>query len=172
MRLENLKEWALVAEIISAVAVVLSLIFVAIQIRDGTKQTILNTQAIQATALQQHFEQHSSLALAIITNPGLASVIFKGRAGLSVLSDEEVQIFAPFASNLIRNYFVGYELMRSDILPELQWRTFEASLGRALKRNTGYREFWESRRSDYPDEFRTLVDELVTRAEGEESGIN
>ena len=170
MQSEKLREWALIAEIISAIAVVLSLIFLAFQIRDGTRQTALNTQAVQATALQQHFQQHTLLSLAQIQNPDLDAVLTKGQDGLAGLSSDERSNFIPFAASEMRNHFVAYELMRSGLLPESQWRTFEAALERLLNRSAGARELWEIRRDEYPEEFRALVDRLTNEAEGIESG--
>ena len=168
MQSEKLRQWALIAEIISAVAVVLSLIFLAFQIRDGTQQTALNTQAVQATALQQHFQQHTALVLAQITNPELDSTLTKGQDGLGALTSDERTNFIPFATSELRNHFVAYELMQSGLLPESQWQTFRGSLERSLGRSAGLREVWEIRRDDYPDGFRALVDALVN--EPEESG--
>ena len=62
----KLKYWALVAEIVSAIAVVLSLVFLAMQIRDSTEQTVLNTEAVQSTALLQYFAQHSEFIFSLL----------------------------------------------------------------------------------------------------------
>jgi hypothetical protein len=46
----KLEKWALVAEIVSAIAIVLSLIFVGLQVRQGASATALNTRAIEVAA--------------------------------------------------------------------------------------------------------------------------
>jgi len=45
----KLEKWALCAEIVSAIAIVLSLIFVGMQVRLGTEQTAANSRALEAT---------------------------------------------------------------------------------------------------------------------------
>ena len=55
--------------------------------------------------------------------------------------------------------------MQSGLLPESQWRTFEAALGRAVRRSIGHRELWKLRRDEYSEEFRTMMDTLVATAE-------
>ena len=45
----KLEKWALISEIISAIAIVLSLIFVGMQVRQGTEQTAANSRALEAT---------------------------------------------------------------------------------------------------------------------------
>lgn len=44
---EKLQEYALIAEIVGAVAIVLSLIFVGIQVKQGAEETAVNTEAIR-----------------------------------------------------------------------------------------------------------------------------
>ena len=48
----KLERWALIAEIVGGVAIVLSLIFVGLQVRQSAEQTALNTDAIRADAIQ------------------------------------------------------------------------------------------------------------------------
>ena len=90
----------------------------------------------------------------------------KGQKGLETLTDEDIGLYGPYATNVIRNYFVGFEHMRSGLLPESQWRTFQAALGRSLRRSRGNRDLWSLRRDEYPREFQDMVDALVTEAEG------
>ena len=53
----SLQEYALFAEILSAVAVVASLVFVGLQIRQESNETALNTRAIEAAAYQDLISQ-------------------------------------------------------------------------------------------------------------------
>lgn len=159
----NLKEWALVAEVISAAAVVISLIFLAVQVREGASQTAMNTEAVQASALQQYFQQHADVTFVRVVNPELRGVISKARNGLESLLQEENEMFFPYASQQIRSFFVGYQMMQSGILPEDEWAPFEGALHRTLHRNQGYMDVWQARRQDYPESFRNLVDGLVER---------
>lgn len=167
MNSSKLKDRALVAEIASAIAVVFSLIFLAIQIRDSTEQTALNTEAIQSTALQQHFAQHSEFIFFPISDQNFRAVLTKARReGMSALNDDERLLFFPFAAQHIRSFFAGYQMMQSGILPEDEWQTFEGALGRTLSRNLGYPDVWAFRRHDYPDDFQQLVDKLIDELNG------
>ena len=167
MNTSKLKDWALVAEIASAIAIVFSLVFLAIQIRDGTGQTVLNTEAIQSTALQQYFDQHSQFIFFPISDQNFRVVLTKARrGGLSALTDDESLLFLPFASQHIRSFFVGYQMMQSGILPEDEWQTFEGALGRTFSRNLGYPDAWTNRKYDYPEDFQQLVDKLIDQGHG------
>jgi len=48
----RLSEWASIADIVGAAAIVVSLLFVGLQIRNSARQTELNTQALQMSAYQ------------------------------------------------------------------------------------------------------------------------
>ena len=148
----NIRDYA---EIAGFAAVIVSLALVAFEIRQ-------NTLAIQTTALQQHYEQHTALILARLDNAELRTAVSKSEDGLDGLSREEFGMYGPYAANMMRSHFIAFELMRIGLLPETQWRTFHAALGRMLDRSQGDRELWELRRAEYPEEFRSLVDALIT----------
>jgi hypothetical protein len=152
------------AELVGLIAIVVSLALLGYEIRQ-------NTLAIQATALQQHFEQHTALILARLDNPDLRASLTKGSGGLNALTIEDLGLYGPYTASITRNHFVAYELMRSGILPESQWQTFRAALGRHLGRSLGARELWELRREEYTEEFRTMVDALVAEAETAEPSV-
>ena len=153
------RNWRGYVEIGGVAAIVVSLILLAYEIRQ-------NTLAVQATALQQHFQQHAALVQVRLDNPALQAVYYgNARGGLDALTDDEGNLFIPYAANVMRNHFVAFELMQSGLLPESQWRTFEAALRRSLIDSQGARELWKRRRDEYSAEFQDLVDDIVSDAE-------
>ena len=70
----NLKRFALFAEIIGGVAVVFSLIFVGLEIRQSSEETALNTRTIQANAYQDLVNQISQLSLSVIGDREVADI--------------------------------------------------------------------------------------------------
>ena len=150
------RDWRQTAELMGIAAIIVSLILLVYEIRQ-------NTLSVQSTALQQHFDQHTSLMLARLDNPELRAVTSKAFDGLSSLTVEELGLYGPYITNVMRNHFVAFELMQSGILPENQWLTFRESLRRGLERSTGEREFWKERRYEYTPEFQDLIDNLVTQ---------
>lgn len=167
---EKLQKWALVAEIASAIAVVVSLIFLALQIKEGNEQSRLNTEAVRASTLQEHLRQHSLYVLEQANNAELAAILVKGRAGLDALSEHDYARYGPFVTNQMRNHFAAHELMRTGLLPSGHWQTFAAALERSMHRSKGVRELWSQRRHEFPEEFRKLVDDIAARAESTSSG--
>ena len=70
----RLEKWALIAEIISAITIVISLIFVGLQVRQGADETALNTRAIETSAYQDLTAQHSELNSLVIQYPHVADL--------------------------------------------------------------------------------------------------
>jgi hypothetical protein len=66
---EKLQEYALIAEIISAICIVLSLIFVGLQVRQGAEETAANTAAIRGSVRQSLMEADKDLLLFAVENP-------------------------------------------------------------------------------------------------------
>ena len=62
----KLEKWALCAEIVSAIAIVLSLIFVGMQVRLGTEQTAANSRALEATVRESMLNADLSILQASI----------------------------------------------------------------------------------------------------------
>jgi len=71
---DQLKKYALIAEIVGGIAVVLSLIFVGLQIRQSSQETALNTRAVQANAYQDLISQISNISLAVVNDQGVAAI--------------------------------------------------------------------------------------------------
>ena len=145
-------------ELAGLIAIVISLVLLGYEIRQ-------NTLAVQSSALQQHFEQHTALILARIDSPELQASLERGSKGRDSLTEEDTRVWSAYTASVIRNHFVAYELMRSGLLPESQWRTFHAALGRTFKNSVGARQLWQERRAEYSDEFRAMADALVKKAE-------
>ena len=75
---EKLKKFALVAEIISAFAVVAGLIFVGLEIRQSTDQAALNTRALETAAYQDLIAQIMQINLMSLQDPELTDIIQSG----------------------------------------------------------------------------------------------
>lgn len=78
---EELQKYALIAEIISALAVVAGLIFVGIQIKQSTEQNALNTRALEVSGYQDLIGQIIAINNTVLANPELSDLIMRGKAG-------------------------------------------------------------------------------------------
>ena len=72
---EKLQEYALLAEIISAFAVIASLLFVGFEIRQSSYESSLNTKTIQASSFQSLVAQYNAVSFESMTNPEFAETL-------------------------------------------------------------------------------------------------
>jgi len=77
---ERLQEYALIAEIVSALAVVAGLIFVGLEIRQSTDQAALNTRAIEVAAYQDLIGQIIDINRDVINDAELMDIVHRGQA--------------------------------------------------------------------------------------------
>ena len=74
MENQNLQRWALIAEIIGGIAVVFSLVFVGLEVRQSSEETALNTRAIEVNAYQDLIAQIILLNSLFIGDPALSEL--------------------------------------------------------------------------------------------------
>ena len=79
----KLVAWAPLAEILASIAVVLSLIYLAAEVRQ-------NTRAIEGTAFQELIHATDAALLAVAGDPTLAEIIVRGDADYTTLSSPEL----------------------------------------------------------------------------------
>ena len=71
---EKLQQYALIAEIISALAIVVSLIFVGLQVKQGSDTTAANTEAIRSQVQQSLMKADQDLLLFVASHPRMQTV--------------------------------------------------------------------------------------------------
>jgi hypothetical protein len=117
----RLEKWALIAEIASAVAVVLSLLFVGLQVRLGAEETAINTAAIRSSAYQELQTQIANLQVVLIENPELRSavgrIVFDGQEAES--ADQET-LTAAWLRLVFRHGEIAYMRYRDGLIDEAE----------------------------------------------------
>lgn len=81
------------AELLGAIGVIASLVYLAGQIRDSREQTSQNTRAVRAAAYQQFQEQLRAIMMQALSVPSLEGVVFRGMADPEILNEEEAGRF-------------------------------------------------------------------------------
>jgi hypothetical protein len=76
----SIQDWGAIGEIVGAVAVVASLIYLAVQIRQNTRQISLNLESSRLAAFEQNVESGNRAREVLITDPAVAELFLKGLA--------------------------------------------------------------------------------------------
>lgn len=147
---------AAIAQLIAAIAVVPSLIYFAIQIRNQNKES-------RRTAANAFVLHYNDFRKSLSDSNELASILLRGATAFDDLDPAQRVRFGA----LMGRVFVLSEGLRSFYLdgilsPEL-WRTFEQATA-DLAAYPGVQAWWATRDHWYTPEFRSLVDHMI--AEG------
>ena len=157
MRKLQLSEWAAFAEIIGTVGIVLSLVFVGIQVRD-------NTRATQAASFQAAAEFDHQLLLTVGSDPDTAAAFSTYiRAPESLSGDKDIQgryLFGAVLRNL-ENFYIQNHL---GTLSPASWET-RRNLFDVIAKSPGYAAFLRSSTA------RTMSGEFVEYMDELRSGV-
>jgi len=152
----RLSEWASIAEVIGAIGVVLSLIYVGIQVRD-------NTAEIRATNRHQLIARAHTAVFVVASSPELAAVIAKLANAEPNTPAEQVQ-YGFFIRGMIYDVQEAFLLHREGRLGEQYWSTrsslFESFMSQVSARNiyVGDKEL-----GVLHEDFVTWADEKLSR---------
>lgn len=116
MNNENLQRWALIAEIIGGIAVVLSLIFVGFQIQQSSEETAMNTRALEATAYQNLIAQIESMNTLIIQDPEFADLYNRMLNRESPSNNVERQRIVTFITLSIRHGDMAFKQYQKELI--------------------------------------------------------
>jgi hypothetical protein len=150
----TLQEWANLAEIIGNAAIILSLVFVGLQISDTTKEMRASTAYNATIALQTWYNEMG-------TNEQAAKVFRKGMNDPASLSKDEALQFIMCAHSAMlayqNAYFVGVEGTLDSAMYKAMASTLEAAAP-----TPGFAWYWQQRGGYLTDEFREFVEEIMT----------
>jgi len=150
----GLSEWANIAEVIGALAVVVSLLYVGVQVRH-------NTNEVRASNRQQLIGRAHTSAIALTGNPEMAALMAKARAGDPLTPAEFIQ-HGFLVRAVLYDVQEAYVLNREGRLDDAYWRTragiVVAYLASASAREVYARE--KVQRALVPDFIEWLDNEL------------
>ena len=152
----NLNDLANIGQVIGAVAVVVSLFYVAHQIRQ-------NTNAVRSATAQTVHEHFANWYHLLASDPVLSQIAAQGlRDYTSLLEQERVRFIAAFMSFLSysQNAFLKW---REKMLESALWMGWELLIMNLVS-SPGGKEFWKERGYLFGEEFRRHVeDDLMKR---------
>ena len=142
MTLEDLGN---VGEFVGALAVVASLIYLAIQVRQNTKQMAENGKEAKLAALERAVQTASQFRFAMIRDAGVADIWLRGSRGLRDLNEQEALRFYLLVSDLLFNHETYF--MRCQLTDPERWPPWRS----ALRRMFVYPGFQETVKLIKPD---------------------
>ena len=148
-------------EFIGGIAVVVSLIYLASQIRQNSRLLRSSTSAVT-------MESTNAVSRLMAEHPDTARIYWAGIADRSSLSESDRQRFDPMVSMSVGAFDQEYDFLQDGMMSERVWRRRKRSMTWLMQQN-GMQQWWSDwGRALYEPEFCNLIDGLIREGEAAE----
>ena len=162
--------WAAVgaiAEAIGVIAIFVSLIYVAVQIRQNTQQISRSVDATDLAAFERNIDSGNGIRELLILNPDLAELFLKGLDSFNGLDGLEKFRFGLLLRNMFSSAQGGF-IRQLTVRHNPQDSEGIGGIIDGLLVNHGAREWLERSAPDWRPEFRKFVDQRLAAIEARE----
>jgi len=155
-----LDQLANIAEIIAATVVVVSLIYVAIQIKQNTRSTRLET----VHAISSGFNSFYDI---LASNRELTNIWHRGMFSFQGLDETEKLQFTFAMMRVFRFTNEQYFQWREGAVDDDYWQSLSDQFADGTQ-HPGWQEVWSRRKRHFTKDFQNYVDKLIADSEGRE----
>jgi hypothetical protein len=148
----SLGQLASIASIASAVALIVSVIYVSVQVRHSTR-------AVRAAAFHQVVESFAGISLDIAKDRTLVDLYLRGSQEFASLNDVERAQFSLMLLSFLRRAENVFFQTESQLLQAEHWSGIRDSI-RAIVAPPGTRECWSTIKSRMNPQFSAFIDSL------------
>lgn len=150
-----------ISEVIGAIGVIATLGYLAIQIRQNTKQLKQNESTAIATAVTESVASWRENRSYIYTNSEVTDLFLKGTTDPNSLDESERYRFRLIIHNTTDALWDLYlQTVKTGFSPDT-WATLGVGLVKRVFATTGGQWFWMMYRDEYPEEFRREMDRII-----------
>ena len=153
-RREHIECAALIAEIVGAAAVVISVVYLGVQIAG-------NTRALQSEGHYNALQLAQRPLELLIADDRLAEVVNAGYADSALLSAADSQRFAMYQVMAFNAWEYLYYADAAESVPGNLWEGANAYYSELLRTSPGLAGFWQAHEHIYADPFRSYVAGLL-----------
>ena len=150
MNSEKLSDWASIAEIVSGIAVLVSLIFII-------QELGRNTDAVEAATLQAAMDASNEFLLTLLETPELLPILQKGNQEYSSLTPEETLTYTFIMRNQWARFQSNFSQWRRGVMDESDWE-FYKKIFCDVSSNEGIVQSWSSHRDFLRADFAEYVE--------------
>lgn len=161
-----------ISEMVAAVGVIVTLGYLAVQIRQNTRQLKQNERTAIASAVSESAATWRENRRHIYTNAEVAELYLKGAADLDSLDELQKYRFRLLIQNTMDAVWDLYsQTVVTGFSPET-WSSQGVSLVRRVFTTPGGRWFWLQFRDEYTEEFRREIERILGSNQGAEQRNN
>lgn len=155
----SLEQAYYIGQLVAAIVLVASLIYLAIEVRQNTKIAKLNSSHMNTQIYTQFMEL-------VCSNGELADIYLRGLDDPAALTPVEQIRFNTLLAITFRNTFQHFQEHNSGLLPDDDWDAWNRA-SRAIMSFPGYRTVWKRRKSMFNEKFQAYLDEAAQNADSE-----
>ena len=152
----SIQDWGAIGEIVGALAVVASLIYLAMQIRQNTRQISMSLDSAKLAAFERTVESSNHAREILITNPEVADLFLKGIADYRNLPSSDKFRCNMLFRNLLSAIQGGYIRQLTMGGDSEQLEGTRQTLNTLVK-NPGVRQWLDEVETDWRPEFAKVV---------------
>ena len=142
-----------IGELIAAIATILTLVYLAAQIRQ-------NTQTVRSSTLHQNTELWSSLWVRL-AEPDIARAYVQGMAGQPDINPLHFTQFFLVCRGMFLALENQYYQVRHGVLDDETYASYERAIAEQLLAFRGFRIWWQQSRSVFSPVFVAHIDRLI-----------
>jgi hypothetical protein len=151
----TLNELGSLGEFISGLAVVVTLVYLALQIRH-------NTRAVRSSMHQDMVESTLRIAESVSDNPDVGRIALKADEDYDNLTKEEFIRFEAYAERVFGNFESVFYSYRNSMIEQDLWESWEASYLADISR-TSMRRFWNEDRPMHLRDYMDFIDQFYRK---------
>jgi hypothetical protein len=147
-----------IAEVTGVIGVIISLVYVGLQVKQNTLATEISTS-------QAYVNADNEIIGIINTSPDLADILHQGVNGISKLTGGDLIRYMSFHELVFISFQSFYLQWKNGFLSDALWGTYRQAFVDLLQQK-GAQEWWEMRRHWFSDDFKQYVEESVDTQKG------
>ncbi len=148
-----------VGEFLGAIGVVVSLVYVAFQVRDNSKFVLENTKALLSTTEITSNDGNRELNLAYVQNPELVGLIVRGMDA-EELNESDAPRFAQWIRMIFEAHMTYFVQHDRGLTGDEVWDYWSRVFDRYCRR-PGVIQRWQRIRGDFDSKFRDYIDAKI-----------
>ena len=145
---------ASIAEVVSAIAVVVSLIYLANEVRQ-------NTIASRTSTHQQYIDTQANVNRGVSDDAEMAALVARAENDFESLSDEELIRLQFVFFNHFNQWHFAFTSRQKSLLEEEMFSTVARGYTGYMQSSTAFQRMWEVCGFAYDEQFRKFVEQLI-----------
>ena len=165
----SLEDLGNIGELVAAIGVIASLIYLAVQIRQNTSNIDFNTKALRGSTYTSHLQLRNEFQDLMLQNELLGDIWMKGMYRPGALDEIEANYFRNLAFRFFHNYESLVLMHRLGLIEDELFQSLNEANSRIFVR-PGLQVHWGRYRSQFAPSFQAFLDSLLLARQAAEAG--